>query len=132
MRALEDERYYGLTAVLANSLGSALGDLVGDKLGAGILGGKAVNAGILAPLLAAYRIDRAPRGLPSWSRECRFSAACSWTDAAPTGISNPVGAAGPSRQTPRPPSRRPQALAAALASATEAITSSATFFGTGS
>lgn len=52
---------------MANNLGSALGDLVGDKLGTGVLGGTAVNAGILALLLAAYRIDRAPRGLLFWA-----------------------------------------------------------------
>ena len=52
---------------MANSLGSALGDRVGDKLGAGVLGGTAVNAGILALLLAAYRMDRAPSGLLFWA-----------------------------------------------------------------
>lgn len=67
VRALADERYYWLAAVLANSLGSALGDLVGDKLGVGVLGGTAVNAGILALLLAGYRTGRAPCGLLFWA-----------------------------------------------------------------
>ncbi|MHB1870283.1 MAG: hypothetical protein ACYCT1_05440 [Steroidobacteraceae bacterium] len=67
VRALEDERYYWLAAVLANSLGSALGDLVGDKLGVGVLGGTAVNAGILALLLAWYVTGRAPGGLLFWA-----------------------------------------------------------------
>lgn len=67
VRALEDERYYWLAAVLANALGSALGDLVGEKLGVGVLGGTAVNAGILALLLAAHRTGRAPSGLLFWA-----------------------------------------------------------------
>lgn len=67
VRALADERYYWLTVVLANSLGSALGDLVGDKLGVGVLGGTGVNAGILALLLALYLTGRAPRGLLFWA-----------------------------------------------------------------
>jgi uncharacterized membrane-anchored protein len=67
VRTLEDERYYWLAVVLANSLGSALGDLVGDKLGVGVLGGTAVNAAILALLLAGYRAGRAPGGLLFWA-----------------------------------------------------------------
>lgn len=67
VRTPEDERYYWLAAVLANSLGSALGDRVGDKLAVGVLGGTAVNAGILALLLAGYRTGRAPGGLLFWA-----------------------------------------------------------------
>ncbi len=67
VRNRQDERYYWLTAVFANSLGSALGDLIGDKLGVGVLGGTAVYAGMAALLLILHYTMRAGKGLLFWS-----------------------------------------------------------------
>lgn len=61
------ELFYWLAAVLANSLGSAMGDLVGEKLGVGLLGGTAVNLGVLALLLALYYTTRAGKGPLFWA-----------------------------------------------------------------
>lgn len=63
----KDELFYWLAAVLANSLGSALGDLLADKLGLGLLGGIAVNVGVLALLLALRYTTRAGKGLLFWA-----------------------------------------------------------------
>lgn len=63
----QDERYYWMAVVLANSLGSALGDLIGDKLGVGLLGGIGVYVGVLALLLALNYTTRVSKGLLFWS-----------------------------------------------------------------
>ncbi len=62
----QDEGYYWLAVLCTSSLGSALGDLVGDKLGVGVLGGTALNAGVLLGLWALSLIRRAPRELLFW------------------------------------------------------------------
>lgn len=62
-----EELFYWVAAILANSLGSALGDLIGDKLGVGLLGGTAVNFGVLALLWVIHRTTRADRGLLFWA-----------------------------------------------------------------
>lgn len=66
VRERQDEGYYWLAVICASSLGSALGDLVGDKLGVGVLGGTAVNAGVLALLFVLSLARRAPEGLLFW------------------------------------------------------------------
>ncbi len=62
-----DERFYWLAAILANSFGSAVCDLIGEKLGVGVLGGAAVNAGILALLVLLHYTTRARKELLFWS-----------------------------------------------------------------
>ena len=61
-----DERFYGLAAVAANSVGSAFGDWVGDGLRGGLWGEIAVNLGIIALLLILQRKTRISRGVLYW------------------------------------------------------------------
>ena len=63
----EDEAFYWAAVIFANSLGSVIGDLVGDRLGLGVLGGVAVNAGVLASLALLRYKTRANRGLLFWT-----------------------------------------------------------------
>lgn len=62
-----DERYYWLTAIAANSLGSAFGDLIGGSLGCGLMGGIAVNLTMLALLLMLHDTTRVSKGLLFWT-----------------------------------------------------------------
>lgn len=62
-----DEVFYWLAVIFANSLGSVLGDLLGDRLGLGVMGGVAVNAGVLAVLALLYYRTRTNRGLLFWT-----------------------------------------------------------------
>ena len=66
IRGRAEEGWYWLAAVLAGSCGSAFGDLVGGGLGWGLLGGIAVNLGILAALLVMWRWTRLSRGVMFW------------------------------------------------------------------
>lgn len=67
IKELEDEFFYWIAAIFANSLGSVIGDLVGDRLGFGVLGGVAVNAGVLALLIVLRYKTKANRGLLFWT-----------------------------------------------------------------
>ncbi|HYW77450.1 MAG TPA: hypothetical protein VFA48_12680 [Gammaproteobacteria bacterium] len=62
----QDEAFYWTAAIFANCLGSAIGDLVGDRLGFGVLGGVAVNAGVLAFLVMLRFKTKANRGVLFW------------------------------------------------------------------
>lgn len=62
-----DEGFYWLAVIFANSLGSVLGDLLGDRLGLSVLGGLAVNVGVLAVLTLLYYRTRANRGVLFWT-----------------------------------------------------------------
>lgn len=62
-----DEGFYWLAVIFANSLGSVLGDLLGDRLGLGVLGGVAVNAGVLAVLALLHFRTRVSKGLLFWT-----------------------------------------------------------------
>lgn len=63
----EDEVFYWIAVILANSLGSVIGDLVGDRLGFGVLGGIAVNIGVLAFLTLLHYKTKLSRGLLFWT-----------------------------------------------------------------
>lgn len=63
----EDEAFYWAAVIFANSLGSVVGDLVGDRLGLGVLGGVAVNVGVLAFLILLRYKTKANRGLLFWT-----------------------------------------------------------------
>lgn len=62
----QQELYYWLAAIFANSLGSVLGDLVGEQYGLGILGGIAVNAVVMAFLLILHYRTRVNKALLFW------------------------------------------------------------------
>jgi uncharacterized membrane-anchored protein len=62
----QDEIFYWLAALLANSVGSALGDLFGDRLGLGVPGATLVNCAILAVLLGLHRTPGRGKGLLFW------------------------------------------------------------------
>lgn len=63
----EDEVFYWVAVLFANTLGSVIGDLVGDRLGFGVLGGIAVNIGVLAFLTMLRYQTKANRGLLFWT-----------------------------------------------------------------
>lgn len=67
VNAGEDELFYWIAAILANGLGSVLGDLLGDRLGFGVLGGMAVNVGVLTLLAMLHHNTRASRGFLFWA-----------------------------------------------------------------
>lgn len=62
----QEELFYWLAVVFSNSLGSVLGDFVGDRFGLGAVGGIAVNAAILAVLLALYHTRRVNQPALFW------------------------------------------------------------------
>lgn len=61
------ERLYWLAVLFANSLGSVLGDLFGDRLGFGLAGSIALNAGVLAALWLLHRFTRCSKGALFWT-----------------------------------------------------------------
>lgn len=67
IKELEDEAFYWIAVIFANSLGSVIGDLVGDRLGLGVLGGIVVNIGVLAFLTILRYKTKANRGLLFWT-----------------------------------------------------------------
>ncbi len=62
-----EERFYWLAVLFANSLGSVLGDLFGDRLGLGLTGSLALNAGVLAVLWLLHRFTRCSKGALFWT-----------------------------------------------------------------
>ena len=62
-----DEHLYWLAVLFANSLGSVLGDLFGDRLGLGLAGSIAINAGVLAALWLLHRFTRCSKGVLFWT-----------------------------------------------------------------
>ncbi|MGA7800006.1 MAG: hypothetical protein WCC36_04270 [Gammaproteobacteria bacterium] len=63
----QEELLYWMAVIFANSLGSVLGDLIGDRLGLGIIGGAAINAGVIATLLLLHYATRANKALLFWT-----------------------------------------------------------------
>jgi uncharacterized membrane-anchored protein len=62
----QDEIFYWLAALLANSVGSALGDLLGDRLGLGVPGATLVNLAILGILLWLHLTTGRGKALLFW------------------------------------------------------------------
>ena len=62
-----EEIYYWVAVVIGNTLGSVLGDLVGDRLGFGLIGGIAVNAGVLMLAVVLRHKTRMNRALLFWT-----------------------------------------------------------------
>jgi uncharacterized membrane-anchored protein len=62
----EDELFYWVAVIFANTLGSVVGDLLGDRLGFGVLQGIAVNIGVLAVLTMLRYKTKVNRGLLFW------------------------------------------------------------------
>lgn len=67
IKGLQDEVFYWIAAVFANSLGSVIGDLVGDHFGLGVLGGVAVNASVLALLVVLRYKTKANKAILFWT-----------------------------------------------------------------
>lgn len=62
-----NELFYWLAVVFANSLGSVVGDLLSERFGVTLLGGIAVNVGILAMLWALQRKTGANKAILFWT-----------------------------------------------------------------
>lgn len=61
------ELFYWLAVIFANSLGSVLGDLMGDRLGLGLAGTVAFNAGMLAVLWLIHYFTRMNKTYLFWA-----------------------------------------------------------------
>lgn len=60
------ERFYWLTIMFSQTLGTALGDWTADTAGLGYTGGAAVFGGLLALVVAAYFLTKMSRTLLFW------------------------------------------------------------------
>lgn len=63
----KSERYYWLTIMFSQTLGTALGDWTADTAGLGYGGGAMVFAGLLALIAAAYQFTRISRVALFWA-----------------------------------------------------------------
>jgi len=62
-----DEFFYGLTILIANTLGTALGDYVATDMGLGFGGGAAAFSGLLIIIVAAHFFTHIPKSVLFWS-----------------------------------------------------------------
>lgn len=63
----QNEIFYWVTILVANTLGTALGDLVATTTGLGFEGGALVFAGLLALVAAVYFFTSAPKSVLFWT-----------------------------------------------------------------